>query len=153
MIIRPAFEHEYALLIKNEENSFNSDIITQEELYEYRTEVLVNNLIIEGHYVSIDTNTSSYLYSLLINSSVRGKGYSKKLLEHFILSNDLKKSLHVDIFNVVAINLYKSYNFKIKEKHINFYQNGRSAYSMERIHGNNLISNIRKPRNIRYSNK
>jgi len=154
MIIRQAFESEYATLIYNETLSFDSDIITTEELAEYNTWVLVSpDSQIHGHYVSIDEADCSYLYSILINSSVRGKGYSKKLLEHFLSINDLKKTLHVDIFNAIGINLYKSYNFKIIEKHQNFYQNGRSAYLMERIHGDYLISNIRKSRNTRYTNK
>lgn len=63
---------------------------------------------------SADTN-SAFVYDLEVFKEYRGKGYGRKIME-FALKNYSITDLTVDLDNTVAINLYKSLGFKIKQK-------------------------------------
>ena len=63
---------------------------------------------------SADTN-SAFVYDLEVFTEYRGKGYGRKIME-FALKNYSITDLTVDLDNTVAINLYKSLGFKIKQK-------------------------------------
>lgn len=63
---------------------------------------------------SADTN-SAFVYDLEVFTEYRGKGYGRKIME-FALKNYSITDLTVDLDNTIAINLYKSLGFKIKQK-------------------------------------
>ena len=83
MLIREALPEEYPILIQNELDQFDSDWITLDDFDTKTAIVLVDQGEIVGHYMWYNDD-QPYLYTLLINSKHRGKGYSKLLLKHFL---------------------------------------------------------------------
>ena len=72
-----------------------------------------NNKIGEVCISSADTN-SGFVYNLEVVKKYRGHGYGRKIM-NFVLDNYKIKDLTVDPDNQVAINLYKSLGFKVKQ--------------------------------------
>lgn len=73
-----------------------------------------DNHIGEVSISSADTS-NGFVYDLEVFEKYRGKGYGRKIME-FVLKNYSITDLTVDLDNTVAINLYKSLGFKIKQK-------------------------------------
>jgi len=133
--IRNATPNEYSILIENELTQFASDWITLEDCQTKNTIVLVLDKDMAGHYMWYEDD-QPYLFTLLINNTHRGKGYSKLLLQHFLDVNDKDKTLHTNTENISAINLYSSFGFRIIRKEDNFYEDGSDAFFMKRMHEN-----------------
>ncbi len=78
----------------------------------------------------------SELLNLAIHSSMRHKGYGKKLMNfylEFCNQNGVKKYyLEVHPLNSPAIALYVSCGFRVVGKRVKFYQGGYDALLMER---------------------
>jgi len=147
MIIRKAISYEYPILIENESRVFDSDIITKEDCRNFNTYVLDDeegNIL--GHYISYIEENSSYLFTILINGSYRGKGFSNLLLEHYLTQESLNHTLHVNIDNYVAIHLYESYDFRQINIIRHFYENGEDAIFMRRENENNPEANLWRSR-------
>lgn len=62
---------------------------------------------------SADTN-NGFVYDLEVVKKYRGKGYGRKIMT-FVMSNYKIKDLTVNPDNQIAINLYKSLGFKVKQ--------------------------------------
>lgn len=73
-----------------------------------------DNHIGEVSISSADTS-NGFVYDLEVFEKYRGKGYGRKIMM-FVLKNYSVTDLTVDLDNTVAINLYKSLGFKIKQK-------------------------------------
>lgn len=136
-MIRQALPEEYSILIQNELDQFDSDWITLEDFDTKTAIVLVDQGEIVGHYMWYNDD-QPYLYTLLINSKHRGKGYSKLLLKHFLDVNNRDKTLHTNTENIAAINLYSSFGFCILQRELNFYEDGSDAFFMKRTHENTI---------------
>lgn len=72
-----------------------------------------NNKIGEVCISSADTN-NGFVYDLEVVKKYRGRGYGRKIM-NFVLDNYKIKDLTVDPINQVAIKLYKSLGFKVKQ--------------------------------------
>lgn len=72
-----------------------------------------NNKIGEVCISSADTN-NGFVYDLEVVEKYRGHGYGRKIM-NFVLDNYKIKDLTVDPTNQVAIKLYKSLGFKVKQ--------------------------------------
>lgn len=130
-MIRRALPSEYPKIIESELDLFDSDWITIEDCQNNDTFVLIDSSQIIGHYISSDRQ--QYLFTLAVYKQFHGKGLSRLLLEHFIQQGS-NHSLHVNVNNYKAIQLYKSFGFKLVELEFNFYGNGDNAYLMEKHH-------------------
>jgi ribosomal-protein-alanine N-acetyltransferase len=96
---------------------------------EKRTRALV------GLPVDLEERTG-HIMNLAIDPAYRGKGYGRLLLEHGLehlkgLGADCVE-LEVRVDNELAIKLYESYGFHIKERLPNYYRDGEDAYLMVR---------------------
>ena len=72
-----------------------------------------NNKIGEVCISSADTN-NGFVYNLEVAKKYRGRGYGRKIM-NFVLDNYKIKDLTVNPTNQIAINLYKSLGFKVKQ--------------------------------------
>jgi len=74
------------------------------------------------------------LYSLAIHPDYRKQQLGSRLLDEsikFAVNNNANKiSLEVNIYNNVALNLYKKFNFNTKRIIPNYYHDGSDAYYM-----------------------
>jgi ribosomal-protein-alanine N-acetyltransferase len=132
------FKKQYALtyLMKIEYSCFTSDFVTRKDFkHNYdRTNFLldIDNIIV-GYYMWYSENDYAYLYSLAIDKYYQGNGYSKLLLDHFLTNSKYNKHcLHVNPSNIIAIQLYRNYNFKNIGYFNNFYEDGAPAILMQR---------------------
>ena len=71
---------------------------------------------------------NAFLYDFEVYPEHRGKGYSKEMLQFMIDKYDLKQ-LYVQQDNIVAVNLYKKFGFKVEGE---VEDNGKPAYDMIR---------------------
>lgn len=125
LVIREALESEYDFLIEKEKENFTHDIIELSDFNDHTAIVLeIDNSII-GHYL----HKGSYLFSFVIYQEYRGNRYSEMLLKHYISNNEYCY-LHVNVYNNIAIHLYKKYGFSTKFLILNFYENEDPAYLM-----------------------
>lgn len=79
--------------------------------------ILINDIII-GYILHEVIELRHMIVSLAIDKNYRNQGYAKKLLSYFIKQNSNPLYLHVRIDNSIAIKLYRSLGFRIKESQI-----------------------------------
>jgi ribosomal protein S18 acetylase RimI-like enzyme len=134
--IEEATEDDYPRLIEIETLSFSSDLLTIEDLYDdyYSIYVIKEDDAVVGFYISYfdGHDFSYYLETIEIHPDHRRKGYSKKLLDHFIRNSNGPCSLHCHVDNKVAFTLYASNGFQIAGMEDNFYDGGGTAYFLRR---------------------
>ena len=86
--------------------------------------LLVNNQL-AGYYIGMSVLDEVTLMDIVISKPFQGKGYGKKLLEHFIDECNHKKAvqlwLEVRESNEVAIYLYEQQGFVLIEQRKNYY--------------------------------
>jgi ribosomal-protein-alanine N-acetyltransferase len=123
--------------------------ITQECFNEYgppSSEIiakLINNN--RGYVITYESHTIGYLLcycknkvlnisSIGITEHYRGKGFGRKLMKQCIKDNKTCGvevfSLHVNVNNIVAKDLYESLGFKVAKLIIEFYGSNGDAYYM-----------------------
>lgn len=104
-------------ILKNELNNPHSKIIVAK----------INDEIVGFSSVSILLDTAE-ITNIVIKKIYRGKGFSSVLLKEIIdtaKSNNCKYlNLEVNSNNIIAINLYKKFNFKQVGLRKNYYTNG-----------------------------
>lgn len=81
------------------------------------------------------TESSAYIWNLLIDPEYRGRGLGQKLIEHLLNIAISKKceivSLEVAESNTVARSLYKKLGFVEVEMLSKYYQNGEDGIKLE----------------------
>lgn len=142
--IRPAILNDINNIIKIEKKCFNEfDRFKVYQLTRFiknpkgsiYTDVIIYNKIIIGWAAFFSRSNSNFirLYSLCITPEFSGKGiasiYLKNKIEYF---KDKYKgiTLEVRISNQKAINLYKKFNFQVKNIIPKYYSDGEDAYKM-----------------------
>ena len=97
-------------------NKRNIDVIKNHII----TIILLNETTPIG-YSHIDFDDNKYWFGICILEKYQGNGYGKKIMEYIFNHENIKNIkniyLTVDKINIVAINLYKKFNFyNIDEK-------------------------------------
>lgn len=88
-----------------------------------------------GFVIIVKEQDQANIINFLIHPKYQHQGYGTYLLQASILKineqKDIKKIiLNVKIDNISAINLYKQFDFQIKEKINNYYSSGESSFLM-----------------------
>ncbi|MNJ90232.1 ribosomal-protein-alanine N-acetyltransferase [compost metagenome] len=145
LIIKPfSFEHlneilsyQYELYTSNFKNHealpSNDDVASFFINYSDQAFVLLEDNKIVGFYCYIDTIDIAILAQIFVVKNYRGKGYGKKLLNHFEkqLSHNNYKSyqLQASLMNTGAVELYKKIGCKVIET---FEESGEVRYIMSK---------------------
>ena len=90
-----------------------------------------------GFLIGVKINPEkAKILMLSVSESYRKQNIGSKLLARFIEEMEIEKvkylELEVRTDNKKAIEFYKKHSFNIKQKLNDFYQNGESAYTMEK---------------------
>ncbi len=108
-------------------------------------EILLENIFSHKIVLDINGKVVGFLFGeiifeegnilmIAVDKSFQGKGFGKKLLNHFIKKSKEKGArnifLEVSVKNEQAVSLYKKSGFKILYKRKKYYRNGDDAYIM-----------------------
>jgi ribosomal-protein-alanine N-acetyltransferase len=108
-------------------------------------EILLENIFSYKIVLDIDGKVVGFLFGeiifeegnilmIAVDKRFQGKGFGKKLLNHFIKEAKEKKVrkvfLEVSVKNEPAIQLYKKSGFKVQSVRKRYYRNGDDAYMM-----------------------
>jgi len=89
------------------------------------TLILIDDNLPVG-YAHIDYDDNKYWFGICILDKYQGNGYGKKIMEYIFSHEKIKNIdniyLTVDKINVIAVNLYKKYNFYIVEEKDSYFR-------------------------------
>jgi len=131
-MIRQARPEDVPMLLEIERDSFRSDLLSEEEFNDRLESIYVLELDKVVGYFCVEYHDHPYLYSIAIHKYYRRKGYSKLLFESFLDIKSPAHILHVATDNEAAIALYKAYGFKVMDTIPSFYEDGGSAFYMQK---------------------